>query len=140
VQVLAAVDETVWVIDDHGATDQALPAGCGGVASMAVAPNGAFLAVACLDGKLRVMSSGAYALAAWIYMTLLADSICGQANHAQATTAALCQPRAAWSVQQAQVQQLPSCICCTPCVKHCLYVSPPQPACGMHGKTTRPLH
>lgn len=56
-EVLAAVGETVWVVDDHGATDQPLPAGCGGVASMAVSPNGAFLAMPCLDGKLRVMSS-----------------------------------------------------------------------------------
>lgn len=62
-QVLVAVGETVWVIDDDGATDQALPAGCGGVASMAVSPNGAFLAVACLDGKLRVMQSGEQRLA-----------------------------------------------------------------------------
>lgn len=61
-QVLVAVDETVWVVDDHGATDQPLPAGCGGVASMSVSPNGSFLAVACLDGKLRVMSSGTHAL------------------------------------------------------------------------------
>lgn len=56
--MLVAVDETIWVVDDTRATDQALPPGCGGVAHMAVAPNGAFLAVACLDGKLRVMSSG----------------------------------------------------------------------------------
>lgn len=62
-QVLVAVGETVWVIDDDGATDQALPAGCGGVASMAVSPSGAFLAVACLDGKLRVMQSGEQHLA-----------------------------------------------------------------------------
>lgn len=32
------------------------------MASMAVSPNGSFLAVACLDGKLRVMSSGKHAL------------------------------------------------------------------------------
>jgi hypothetical protein len=57
-QVLVAVDETIWVIDDHSATDQSLPPGCGGVASMAVSPNGSFLAVACLDGKLRVLLSG----------------------------------------------------------------------------------
>jgi hypothetical protein len=57
-QVLVGVDETIWVIDDHGATDQSLPPGCGGVASMAVSPNGSFLAVACLDGKLRVLLSG----------------------------------------------------------------------------------
>jgi hypothetical protein len=60
--VLAAVGETVWVVDDHGATDQLLPAGCGGVASMAVSPNGAFLVLACLDGKLRVMTTGGAAL------------------------------------------------------------------------------
>jgi hypothetical protein len=57
-QVLAAVRETVWVVDDHGATDQPLPAGCGGVAAMAVSPNGAFVALACNDGRLRVMTSG----------------------------------------------------------------------------------
>ncbi|KAF6254839.1 vacuolar protein sorting-associated protein 16 [Scenedesmus sp. NREL 46B-D3] len=56
-QVLVAVRETVWVVDDHGATDQPLPAGCGGVAAMAVAPNGAFVALACNDGRLRVMTS-----------------------------------------------------------------------------------
>eukprot|EP00775_Hariotina_reticulata_P009376 gene9376-9539_t len=55
--VLVAVGETVWVVDDHGATDQLLPAGCGGVSAMTVSPNGAFLALACHDGKLRVMSS-----------------------------------------------------------------------------------
>jgi hypothetical protein len=37
-QVLVAVHETVWVVDDHGATDQLLPAGCGGVAAMAASP------------------------------------------------------------------------------------------------------
>jgi hypothetical protein len=57
-QVLVAVRETVWVVDDHGATDQPLPAGCGGVAAMAVSPNGAFVALACNDGRLRVMMSG----------------------------------------------------------------------------------
>jgi hypothetical protein len=57
-QVLVAVGETVWVVDDHGCTDQPLPAGCGGVSAMTVSPNGAFLALACPDGKLRVMSSG----------------------------------------------------------------------------------
>jgi hypothetical protein len=57
-QVLVAVGETLWVVDDHGATDQPLPPGSGGVAHMALSPNGAFLAVACLDGKLRVMASG----------------------------------------------------------------------------------
>lgn len=57
-QVLVAVRETVWVVDDHGATDQPLPAGCGGVAAMAVSPNGAFVALACNDGRLRVMTSG----------------------------------------------------------------------------------
>lgn len=61
--MLVAVGETVWVIDDDRATDQALPAGCGGVASMAVSPNGAFLALACLDGKLRVVQSGEQHLA-----------------------------------------------------------------------------
>jgi hypothetical protein len=35
-QVLVAVLETIWVVDDHGATDQPLPADCGGVAAMAV--------------------------------------------------------------------------------------------------------
>lgn len=58
VKVLVAVNETVWVVDDHGATDYPLPAGCGGVASMAVSPNGAFVALSCNDGKLRVMASG----------------------------------------------------------------------------------
>eukprot|EP00879_Flechtneria_rotunda_P017255 GHRR01018076.1.p1 GENE.GHRR01018076.1~~GHRR01018076.1.p1 ORF type:complete len:487 (+),score=167.02 GHRR01018076.1:290-1750(+) len=56
-EVLVAVAETVWVVDDHGATDQPLPPGCGGVASMAVSPNGAFVALACTDGRLRVMAS-----------------------------------------------------------------------------------
>lgn len=57
-QVLVAVRDTVWVVDDHGATDQPLPAGCGGVAAMAVSPNGTFVALSCNDGKLRVMTSG----------------------------------------------------------------------------------
>jgi hypothetical protein len=57
-QVLVAVRETVWVVDDHGATDQPLPAGCGGVAAMAVSPNGTFVALSCNDGRLRVMTSG----------------------------------------------------------------------------------
>ena len=45
-------------MDDSRATDQALPAGCGGVAAMSVAPNGAYVALACCDGRLRVMTSG----------------------------------------------------------------------------------
>lgn len=53
-----AVGETIWVVDDQGSTDHQLPPGCGGVAHLAVSPNGSFLAVACLDGKLRVMSAG----------------------------------------------------------------------------------
>ncbi|WIA22377.1 hypothetical protein OEZ85_004684 [Tetradesmus obliquus] len=56
-EVLVAVRDTVWVVDDHGATDQPLPAGCGGVAAMAVSPNGTFVALSCNDGKLRVMTS-----------------------------------------------------------------------------------
>ena len=57
-QVLVAVDETVWVVDDSTATDHPLTPGCGGVVSLAVSPDGAFVALQCGDGKLRVMASG----------------------------------------------------------------------------------
>lgn len=46
------------MVDDHGVADYPLPVGCGGVSQMAVSPNGAFVALACTDGKLRVMASG----------------------------------------------------------------------------------
>jgi hypothetical protein len=57
-QVLVAVDETVWVVDDSTATDHPLPLGCGGVLALAVSPDGAFVALQCGDSKLRVMASG----------------------------------------------------------------------------------
>ncbi|KAF8057673.1 VCL1 [Scenedesmus sp. PABB004] len=56
-EVLVACGETVWTVDDHRATDSPLPPGCGGVAGLAVAPSGTFVALACGDGRLRVMSS-----------------------------------------------------------------------------------
>lgn len=144
VQVLAAVGETVWVMDDHGATDQALPAGCGGVASMAVAPNGAFLAVACLDGKLRVMSSGEYARDVLIaavsagMASLTTDFVGQQIMHKQqqqhrqhkpaASCVAGCQHWGSYRHSQHgqhsrhRSSSCPPAFCCIPCVKHSLCI------------------
>jgi hypothetical protein len=57
-EVLVAVGDRVWSVDERTATDQQLPAGAGGGAALAVAPGGAFVAVFCGDGRLRVFSSG----------------------------------------------------------------------------------
>lgn len=57
-QVIVALGETLWVVDDTSVTDTPLSPGCLGVTHMALSPDGAFVAVACLDGKVRVLSSG----------------------------------------------------------------------------------
>lgn len=57
-EVLVAWGGAIWVVDERTATDQALPAGAGGAAALAVAPGGGFVAAFCDDGRMRVFSSG----------------------------------------------------------------------------------
>jgi len=59
-EVLVAVGDKIWLVDERSANDHALPPGAGGGAALAVAPGGAFVAVFCNDGRLRVFASGEF--------------------------------------------------------------------------------